>query len=149
VIIRPARLDDIGWLIEAGFLAQQEAPHYAQLPTDPALQYKRLVSILHCPDHVCVRVVDDRTGFICGALEPAVWFETTYAVQGLLWVVPGLRGSGRAWRLVAAWAREHGASRLYNGVSTEISPEHTERVARFYTKMGYREQGPSFYKELT
>jgi GNAT superfamily N-acetyltransferase len=147
--IRPAVLDDIPWLIEAGARAQKEAPHYADLPANPAEQYKRLVRLLLRPEYVCVRVVDDGTGFVFGALEPAVWFETTYAVQGLLWVDPVRRGSRRAWRLVASfeeWAVERGASRIYNGVSSGINESLT---SRFYQKLDYRPAGSSFVKELT
>ena len=147
--IRPATLADIPWLIEAGAIAQKESIHYADLPASPSEQYKRLVRILQCPNAVCIRVVDDGTGFICGALEPAVWFETIYAVQSLLWVVPGKRGTWRAWRLIAAfeqWAKERGASRAVNGVSTGLNEELT---GRFYMKMGYRPMGPSYFKELT
>lgn len=147
-MIRPATLSDIPWLLEAGALAQQEAPHYADLPTSPADQYKRLVGVLQFPDAVCIRVVEDCTGFICGALEPAVWFQTMYAVQNLLWVHPDYRGTRRAWRLVGAfeqWAREHGATRIVNGVSSGVTEE---RTGRFYQKMGYLPMGPSFYKEL-
>jgi GNAT superfamily N-acetyltransferase len=151
VNIRPATLADIPWLIDAAGRAQKEATHYADLPASPGAQYKRLVSVLQFPDAVCLHVVDDGTGFVCGALEPAVWFEATYAIQSLLWVDTRHRGSGRAWRLVASferWAREHGARRIYSGVSSGISEEHTGRVARFYRKMGYADHGPSFYKEL-
>lgn len=149
MIIRPATLGDIPWLLEAGSLAQQEAPSYASLPSDPTAQYKRLVSILQFPNAVCIRVVDDQTGFICGALEPTVWFEATYAVQNLLWVTPAKRGSSRAWRLVAAfeeWARERGALRVLNGVSSGLEEE---RTSRFYRKMGYSSAGPTFSKELS
>jgi GNAT superfamily N-acetyltransferase len=152
VKIRRATLVDIPWIIEAGDRAQQEAPHYASLPASPAAQYKRLVGIFQFPDAVCFNVVEDQTGFICGALEPAVWFETLYAVQSLLWVDPGHRGSSRAWRLVASfeqWSRDRGATRIYNGVSSQISPAHDDLVGRFYQKMGYQYQGPSYFKELT
>lgn len=148
-MIRPATIADIPWLIEAGAHAQQEAPHYADLPTSSADQYKRLVGVLQFPDAVCIRVVEDHTGFLCGALEPAVWFQTMYAVQNLLWVHPDHRGTRRAWRLVGAfeqWAREHGATRIINGVSSGVAEE---RTGRFYQKMGYLPMGPSFYKELT
>lgn len=148
-MIRPATLMDIPWLLEAGAQAQEESPVYANLPTSAPERYKRLVRILQCPEAVCIRVVEDRTGFICGTLEPAVWFEQLYAVQNLLWVHPDRRGTARAWRLVAAleqWARDHGATKIYNGISSGIEEERTER---FYSKMGYRAAGPTFVKELT
>lgn len=149
MIIRSAHLGDIPWLIEAGFAAQQESPAYASLPSDPALQYKRLTGILQFPDAICIRVADDQTGFICGALEPSVWFEATYAVQNLLWVTPSKRGSSRAWRLVAAfeeWARQRGAKRILNGVSSGLEES---RTSSFYLKMGYSPAGPTFSKELS
>jgi GNAT superfamily N-acetyltransferase len=149
MIIRPATVADIPWLIEAGERAQKESPNYAELPASSADQYKQLVRILLQPDAVCVRVVGDGTGFICGALEPAVWFEAVYAVQNLLWVEPLHRGSGRAWRLIAAfeqWARDKGARRIYNGISSGINEE---KVGRFYQKMGYAPAGPTFVKDLT
>lgn len=149
MIIRSATLADVPWLIEAGARAQQESPVYAHLPTDPAAQYKRIVGLLQFPDAICVRVVEDRTGFICGTLEPAVWFETAYAVQNLLWVAPAKRGSSRAWRLVAAfetWAHARGACRIINGVSSGLEED---RTSRFYLKMGYLPAGPTFSKELS
>lgn len=148
-MIRSATLSDIPWLLEAGALAQQEAPHYANLPANSADQYKRLVGILQFPDAICIRVVEDHTGFICGALEPAVWFQAVYAVQNLLWVHPDYRGTRRAWRLVTAfeeWARERGATRIINGVSSGLMEE---RTSGFYAKLGYLPMGPTFYKELT
>jgi len=148
-MIRTATIADIPWLIDAGAMAQAESPWYGPLPTNHPEQYKRLVRIMQLPDHVCIRVVDDESGFICGALEPAVWFETTYAIQNLLYVKPAFRGTSRAWRLVAAfeaWARERGASRVLNGVSSGINEE---LVGRFYEKMGYLPMGQSYYKELT
>jgi GNAT superfamily N-acetyltransferase len=147
-MIRPATLADIPWLIEAGALAQQEAPHYADLPSDPADQYKRLVGILQFPEAVCLQMVDDCTGFVCGALEPAVWFQAVYAVQNLLWVHPNHRGTRRAWELVRAfeqWARRQGANRLIVGVSSGVLED---RTSSFYGRMGYQQMGPAFYKEV-
>lgn len=149
MIIRPAILTDIPWLIEAGARAQMEAPEYADLPTDHTLQARRLTRLLQFPDAVCIRVVEDGTGFICGALEPAIWFEAMYAVQNLLWVDPARRGSGRAWRLVAAletWALEQGACGVWNGISSGLDEE---RTGSFYVKMGYRPRGQTYFKELT
>ena len=146
--IRRANMGDIPWLISAGELAQAEAPHYTRYTPGIALQYKALVGMLQFPEHVFIGVCGDETGFVCGALEPTVWFAETNAVQNLLWVHPAKRGTSRAWRLVSAfedWARAHGAARILNGVSSGLDEA---RVGRFYEKLGYAPLGMSYFKEL-
>lgn len=146
-MIRVASLGDVSWLVEAGARAQQESPFYAEYTSNAAEQYKRIVRLLLRPELICIRVVEDGSGFICGTLEPTVWFEETLATVNLLWVAPEKRGTWRAWRLVEAfelWARGK-AARVVIGVSSGINESLVER---FYAKMGYTRQGSNFVKVL-
>ena len=146
--IRLGQIADIPWLLELGDRAQREAPNYAQLHGDVSTRYKRLVLLLQSPTLVHIAVCDDQSGFICGAVEPSIWFEEAFASVNLLYVVPEKRSTSRAWRLLASfeqWGKALGAAGCLTNVTSGVQEELT---ARFYRKMGYQPQGLCFYKEF-
>lgn len=146
-MIRLATVADVGWLIEAGERAQAESPVWSAFIANPGDQYLRVARMLRCPELVYIGVCADQSGFVCGSLEPTVWFAENLAVMSLVWVAPEKRGTWRAWRLIESfelWARPR-ASRVRLEVSE--SPG-AALVARFCRKLGYVPMGQTFLKEL-
>jgi GNAT superfamily N-acetyltransferase len=92
-------------------------------------------------------IIAEKDGYLVGMLGAGLQqhiFTTTFmSCDYLFYVVPGYRGTGVAVRLInvyIAWAQGHGIKRenIYIGINAGIN---TEKIERFYNKIGFKRSG--------
>jgi|TARA_R100000479_G_C6303986_1_gene171394 GNAT superfamily N-acetyltransferase len=100
-------------------------------------------------DYACFVAEDIQVvGMIVGFVAPHYFTQATIAADLLCYVTPEKRGGTYGFRLIKAfeqWAYEQGASMVTLGITTGIN---TERTARLYEKLGYKQSGLILRKEL-
>lgn len=98
-------------------------------------------------------IVAYRDGQAVGLLMGIEWEHPMFTGKPVsdmvVYVVPEHRGGSIALRMIRmleAWARERGAEGVLLGQSTGIGD--TDRVRRFYERLGYRVTGCNLLKEF-
>lgn len=91
---------------------------------------------------------DEPVGYTIGDVGQALHKKTIIGEQKLLYVVPRLRGTLLAVRLLQRfeqWARDHGATQIFTGTVNEL---YAERTSQFLEKLGHRRVGYLHVKEI-
>lgn len=147
-MVRTAREDDIDTLLAMGRAMHEESPRYAGKVFVEA-KARGLIGRLLRTGGVFVAELGGLTIGMAGTycVEHIFGFEK-FAGDFVLYVLPEYRGSSAAKRLVRAieaWAKEQGATEVLLGISTGVE---TERTAKLYEHLGYRESGRSLIKHV-
>lgn len=116
------------------------------------LAFKRMLKLAQDPNSgIYGAVTEDNgrfTGLIVGMIGPAWFSTTTLAHIGTLYVHPDYRGGSAALKLIRGferWAKNHHIESIRFEVDSEIE---ADRVYKFVERLGYRETGRIFEKEV-
>lgn len=110
-----------------------------QIVNNKTRDYQNLFVVYH---------YDHAVGFLLASIGHLMYADAKVAHQNLLYVTPSSRGSQAVLALMQAyedWATNRGASLSFTGSNVEWSAEKTGRV---FAKLGYRQIGVTFVKEL-
>ena len=144
-VIRPATHEDVPELVAMGKQFVQTAMYRDLLHENSAQISVAMVSLI---DHEsgtilvleCEGVLVGMMGIICA---PHFLSGEIYASEMFWWVTPGKRGDGvRILRAAELWAKKCGATKFQM-----VAP--TERVGRFYDRMGFTRVETSYQKALS
>jgi len=143
-VIRPATHEDVPALVVMGQQFAQTEMYRDVLHENPE---QMAVVATNLIEHESGTVlVLEREGVLVGMIGIICTLHflsgEMYAGEVFWWVTPGQRGDGvRLLRAAESWAIESGAKTLQM-----IAP--TERVGRFYDRMGFARMETSYQKEL-
>ncbi|NJL53759.1 GNAT family N-acetyltransferase [bacterium] len=87
-------------------------------------------------------------GYIVGRVEPHFFSSDLAAYDMMVYVPKEKRGAFTVVRLIKKFeelAKEHGCSRVYLGISTNI---HPERTGALYNRLGYVNTGANTVKRI-
>ena len=144
-VIRPATHEDVPALVVMGQQFVQTEMYRDLLHENSAQISVAMVSLI---DHEsgtilvleCEGVLVGMMGIICA---PHFLSGEIYASEMFWWVTPGKRGDGvRILRAAELWAKKCGATKFQM-----VAP--TERVGRFYDRMGFTRVETSYQKALS
>lgn len=143
-VIRPATLADVPALVVMGQQFAQTELYRDILRENP--EQMAIVATHLIEDDTGTVLVLERDGILMGMIglvcTPHFLSGDMYAGEVFWWVTPGQRGDGvRLLRAAESWAIELGAKTLQM-----IAP--TERVGRFYDRLGFTRMETSYQKEL-
>lgn len=139
-MIRPARIEDIGNLLELG-RAMLEESAYRGMPYEEEKIGALLEKVLSGAGCVFVAEDDRLCGFVVGLLSELWFCHVKIATDLGLFVLPEKRGSLAGPRLLSCfidWARSQGVAEIYLGISTGVNLEGTERL---YAGFGFSKVG--------
>ena len=138
-------------------LAQMGWDYHAEVGNHTSVPYCEKTSLLRT-----LQAVDDPNqlllvydkegikGFIWAIVGPMLpWSPEPVAMDFILYVVPGARGSMIGFRLISYyqdWAFSKGAREVRISVASGINEE---RTSAFYERMGFLPTGKQFNKEAT
>lgn len=143
--------NDIDRVIELGAVMHAESA-YKEYPCDIEHLKKYSRSFEEQPEEFAAFMNEedgDITAVVAGYLAP-LYFDpkTKFAYDFLLYSKPEKRGGPAAVRLMKAfekWSRDSGASAVVMGVTAGIADE---TACKFYTRLGYKNSGALFSKEI-
>lgn len=146
--IRPAKLEDVGALVELARLNVEES-RFKKLKFDETrVRYKvsQMIKKLQSSNFFAVACKADGSliGYQIGFIEEYFFCDETVAASVFLFVHPNERGGLAAPKLVLAfkaWAKQRGAAELYIGIAGDVS---IEKSGRFLQKMGLSLTGGNY-----
>lgn len=143
-VIRPATLADVPALVVMGQQFAQTELYRDILRENPEQMAILATNLIE--DEGGTVLVLERDGVLMGMIglvcTPHFLSGDMYAGEVFWWVTPGQRGDGvRLLRAAESWAIERGATALQM-----IAP--TERVGRFYDRLGFTRTEISYQKAL-
>jgi GNAT superfamily N-acetyltransferase len=150
MLIRPAREEDIDALVEMGARMHAEG-YYSFLRYDREKVRRLMRSCIDDIENQCGFVAEHGNvivGMLGGYLTDYFFCDERLACDWILFVDREWRGSSAAARLIKAfrnWASGRAAQEICLGVSTNVD---TERVGRFYEKMGLTRVGGVYKQRL-
>lgn len=148
--IRAATPGDCAEIIEMGERMHREGA-YRFLPFDRDKVRLRLEEYLEHPGRHCLFVAEHRgalIGMLGGYLDDYVFCDELVAYDTVVFVEGRHRGSAAALRLVRAfrgWAIARGAREICLGISSGVN---TDRVGKFYERLGLARVGAIYKQRL-
>lgn len=125
--------------------AESQLTRYAYDPEEVA----KVVDTAYGPNHcLLVAVEPEPVGFLMAYRSRHFFSDAIYAADLAFYVSPERRRSRLARQLLKAfeaWARRERVPELVIGISTGVE---TGRIGRFYERMGYRETGRTFRRDV-
>lgn len=149
-MIRRACVFDVPALVELGIAYSKEALYHELFPVD--LDYSVQVAMQSVQDENCcvlVAVKDHKVvGFLYAAITLFPWSRVPLAVDQLLYIAPEARGSVLGAGLIRAyeaWAKDKGLLVVRMSLASGITEERTRKL---YDRLGYKQVGFTYSKEV-
>ena len=150
-MIEKASLEHIDILVSSGREVLADLPNYAGVPFDEEHSKNALTMYLSLPIFGCFfKRVDNKVVGVLMGVVGAPWFTPQNEMSEIIfWVHRDYRRTGISRELIKAmehWAvNELNAKKLLMAAG---SGYETERITKFYNKLGYRTWGTSTCKEI-
>ncbi len=150
MIIRPIREEDLEQILEMGVRMHGEGA-YSFLPFDRDKVRSFILSYVEDHETQCGLVAEENQkiiGMFGGYITPYFFCNEFVACDMVLFVDEAFRGSAAAPGMIRAfqkWAKDHGASEICLGISTNLD---TERTGKFYERMGMSFVGGLYKQRL-
>jgi len=148
----PFEVERLRDILQLGMAMQQESD-YAEVPFDIAQAANSILGmVINNPNGFGMLAYTDEgepVGMIAGSISPYFFSQGSLASDFVWFVKPEFRGSRTAIKLLKmfqSWSKDHGATELYMGVTTNVSAGRTGDMLQ---RMGFAHVGGNNRVRLT